>query len=60
MRFTVEFREFLSGPIAVNCVALIVRLEEQGAGGVGASISSFEFRRLDASVKSSIQQGSKP
>ena len=52
--FTVEFRDHPSGPIAVNCVARIVRREEQGAGrGVGASISSFEFRRLDASGKSS-------
>jgi PilZ domain-containing protein len=52
--FTVEFRDSPSGPIAVNCVAQIVRREEQGAGrGVGASISSFEFRRLDAPAKSS-------
>lgn len=52
--FTVEFRDIPSGPIAVNCVALIVRREEQGAGrGVGASISSFEFRRLHVSGKSS-------
>ena len=59
--FTVEFRDLASGPIAVNCVARIVRREEQGtARGVGASISSFEFRRLDASSKSSRQkEGSK-
>lgn len=54
VRFSVEFRDFPSGPIAVNCVARVVRLEEQGAGrGVGASISSFEFRRTDATGKSS-------
>ena len=54
VRFTVQFREFPNGPMAVNCVARVVRLEEQGAGrGVGASISSFEFHRLDAPGKSS-------
>ena len=54
LRFSVEFRDFASGPIAVNCVARVVRLEEQGAErGVGAAISSFEFRRIDATGKSS-------
>lgn len=54
VRFTLEFLNFPSGPIAVNCVARVVRLEEQGARrGVGASISSFEFRRLPAPGKSS-------
>lgn len=45
--FTMEFVDFPSGPIAVNCVARVVRLEERGAQlGVGASISSFEFHRI--------------
>jgi hypothetical protein len=47
VKFTLEFADFPSGPIAVNCVARVVRLEEQGARrGVGASISSFEFHRI--------------
>jgi hypothetical protein len=45
VRFSLEFLGLPSGPIEVNCSARIVRVEEQGAGrGVGASISSFEFR----------------
>jgi hypothetical protein len=52
--FSLEFLDFPSGPIEVNCSARIVRVEEQGAGrGVGASISSFEFRRLPNAGKSS-------
>lgn len=47
VRFTLEFLDFPSGPLAVNCFARIVRVEEQGTGqGVGASISSFEYRRI--------------
>jgi PilZ domain len=47
VKFTLEFANFPSGPIAVNCVARVVRLEERGASrGVGASISSFEFHRI--------------
>ena len=47
VKFTLEFLDFPSGPLAVNCVARIVRVEEQGTRhGVGASISSFEFRRI--------------
>jgi hypothetical protein len=38
---------YLGGPIAANCVARVVRLEERGAKrGVGASIGSFEMRRV--------------
>ena len=49
VRFSLEFQDSPSGPIEVNCSARIVRVEEQGAGrGVGASISSFEFRTLKA------------
>jgi hypothetical protein len=47
VKFTLEFLDFPSGPLAVNCLARIVRLEEQGTRrGVAASISSFEFRRI--------------
>lgn len=54
VRFSLEFLDFPSGPIEVNCSARILRVEEQGAGkGVGASISSFEFRRLPKSGKGS-------
>ena len=54
VNFTLEFRDFPSGPVAVDCSAHVVRVEEQGARkGVGVSISSFEFRRIPASGKSS-------
>jgi hypothetical protein len=54
VKFTLQFEHFPSGPIAVNCVARVVRLEERGARrGVGASISSFEFHRIPAPGKSS-------
>ena len=47
VKFTLEFQDFPSGPIAVNCIARIVRIEEQGASkGIAAAISSFEFHRL--------------
>jgi hypothetical protein len=47
VKFRLEFDDFPSGPITVNCVARIVRIEEQGASkGIGASISSFEFHRM--------------
>ena len=54
LKFTLEFPDFPSGPIVVHCAAQVVRLEEQGTStGVGASISSFEFRRVDGAGKSS-------
>lgn len=54
VKFTLEFLDFPSGPLAVNCLARIVRVEEQGTGqGVGASISSFEFRRIATPGESS-------
>ena len=54
VKFTLEFLDFPSGPLAVNCLARIVRLEEQGTRqGVAASISSFEFRRIDKPGESS-------
>lgn len=47
LNFSLEFQDLPSGPIAVNCIARVVRVEEQGARkGVGAAISSFEFRSL--------------
>lgn len=54
LRFTLEFQDFPSGPIEVNCSARVVRVVEQGAGrGIGASIDSFEFRTLPGAGKSS-------
>jgi hypothetical protein len=54
VKFTLDFQNFPSGPIAVNCIARIVRVEEQGSRkGVAASISSFEFHRLPNPGKSS-------
>lgn len=45
--FTLEFANFPGGAIQVNCIARIVRVEQQGAKkGVAATINSFEFRRL--------------
>jgi hypothetical protein len=54
VKFTLEFERFPSGPIGVNCIARIVRVEEQGARkGVAASISSFEFHRIPGPGRSS-------
>ena len=54
VRFTLDFESFPSGPISVNCIARIVRVEEQGARkGIAAAISSFEFRRIPGPGKSS-------
>lgn len=59
-KFTLEFPNLTSGPIEVMCSALVVRLEERGDGtGVGASIQSFEFRRIRAAGNSSTEKGSK-
>lgn len=47
LTFTLEYHNFPNGPIAVNCIALVVRVEEQGTQrGIAASISSFEFHRI--------------
>ena len=52
--FSLDYRDFPSGPVSVNCVARIVRVEEQGARkGIAAAISSFEFRRIPVAGKSS-------
>jgi PilZ domain len=54
VKFSVDFDHFPSGPIAVSCIARIVRVEEQGAKrGVAAEISDFEFRRIHLLSKSS-------
>jgi hypothetical protein len=54
VKLTLDFHDFPSGPIEVNCIARIVRVEEQGARkGVAASISSFEFRAIPKPGKSS-------
>ena len=47
VRFALDFQDFPGGPIQVNCIARVVRIEEQGEKkGVGAAIHSFEFHRL--------------
>lgn len=44
---TLDFENFPGGPIRVNCLARVVRVEErEGKKGVGAAIQSFEFHRL--------------
>jgi hypothetical protein len=54
VKFTLEFDQFPSGPIAVNCIARVVRVEKQGTrNGIAAAISSFEFHRIPRSAKSS-------
>jgi hypothetical protein len=54
VRFSLEFQDFPSGPVEVNCSARIVRVEEQGASrGIGAAIDSFEFHTLPKAGKSS-------
>ena len=53
VEFTLEFPNVTSGPIAVNCIARIVRVEQRGTmRGVAASISSFEFHRVPPPGKS--------
>ena len=47
VKFTLEFHEFRGGPVRANCIARIVRVEQQEEGqGVAASIISFEFLRI--------------
>lgn len=48
VKLALDFRDFPGGPIQVNCVARVVRIEKQGANkkGVAAAIHSFEFHRL--------------
>ena len=54
VKFTLQFQDFPSGPLEVNCSARIVRVVEQGARrGVGASIDSFEFHTLPVAGKGS-------
>jgi hypothetical protein len=45
--FALDFQNFPGGPIQVNCVARVVRVEPQaGKKGVAAAIESFDFQRL--------------
>jgi len=47
LTFALDFQNFPGGPVQVNCIARIVRIEEHGGRkGVGAAIHSFEFQRL--------------
>jgi hypothetical protein len=53
-----EFENFPGGPISVDCIARIVRVEDQGATkGFGAAISSFEFSRIHDPDNSSGKKG---
>ena len=48
----IEFPDFPGGGLEVTCFARVVRVAQEGtAHGVGAAISSFEFRRLPAAVR---------
>jgi hypothetical protein len=45
--FAMDFQNFPGGPIEANCIARIVRIEDEGAKkGVAAAIHSCEFQRL--------------
>ena len=45
--FKLVFSDLPSGPLEVKCAARVVRIDDQGTTkGIGAAISSFEFRRL--------------
>jgi len=47
VKFTLDFQNFAGGPVRVNCMARVVRVEQrEEKNGVAASISSFEFVRL--------------
>jgi PilZ domain len=48
VRFALDFQDFPGGAIQVNCIARVVRIEEQDGKnkGVAAAIQSFEFQRL--------------
>lgn len=47
VRFALDFQNFPGGPLQVNCIARVVRIEEQdGKKGVAAAIQSFEFQRI--------------
>ena len=51
--FALEFQNLPGGPIQVNCIARIVRIEKHGGKkGVAAAIQSLEFHRLPESDKS--------
>jgi hypothetical protein len=54
VKFTLEFQDFPSGPVEVNCSARVVRVEEQGTGrGIAVWIDSFEFHSVPKAGKSS-------
>jgi PilZ domain len=47
VRFALDFQNFPGGPIQVNCIARVMRIEERGEkNGVAAAIQSFEFQRV--------------
>jgi hypothetical protein len=45
--FALDFQNLPGGPLQVNCIARVVRIEERdGKQGVAAAIHSFEFQRI--------------
>ena len=57
--FALDFQHFPGGPLQVNCLARVVRIEEQdGKKGVAAAIQSFEFQRIPLGRPLSISDSS--
>ena len=48
VEFALDYQDFPGGPIQVNCIARVVRIDKHGAkkNGIAAAIHSFEFHRL--------------
>ena len=47
LEFTLEFQNTGAGPISANCIARIVRVEQQGSrNGIAAAIDTITFHRL--------------
>jgi hypothetical protein len=56
--FALDFQSFPGGPLQVNCIARVVRIEEQdGKKGVAAAIQSFEFQRIPLGRPPSFSNG---
>jgi hypothetical protein len=46
--FTLDFDDFLPGPLRLKCEAQVVRVEQhEGKLGVAAAISTFELARIE-------------
>ena len=58
VRFTADFEDFPGGPIQVNCVARVLRVEKlAGKKGVAAAIESFDFQRLPRIAPLPVSEG---